>query len=256
LSSIFIFSALLKKLNDKKKNIKVTQLVMNMTTTNRVITIEGNIGSGKTTLLTHLKKQFNNNPNVVFLREPVDEWESIKDAEGTSMLQKFYADQEKYSFPFQMMAYISRLALLKEAMKKHPGAIIITERSLYTDKFVFAKMLHDMNKIEDVNYQIYTKWFDAFAQECPIHQCVYVKTDPDVCHERILKRSRTGEDSIPLDYLTSCDEYHKSMLLQISPMFERGAQDIVVLDGNVDIYSCPEEIDNWIDRISKLIQYA
>ena len=33
--------------------------------------------------------------------------------------------------------------------------IIITERSLYTDKHVFAKMLHDQGKIEDVCYQIY-----------------------------------------------------------------------------------------------------
>jgi deoxyadenosine/deoxycytidine kinase len=227
---------------------------MNMAANNRVITIEGNIGSGKTTLLTHLKKQFNDNPNVVFLREPVDEWESIKDAEGISMIQKFYADQEKYSFPFQMMAYISRLALLKEAMKKHPNSIIITERSLYTDKFVFAKMLHDMKKIEDVNYQIYTKWFDTFAEECPIHQCVYVNTNPEVCHERIMKRSRTGEDNIPLDYLTSCDEYHQAMLREILSMFKRGAQDIVVLDGNVDIYSSPEELDNWIQKITSLIQ--
>jgi deoxyadenosine/deoxycytidine kinase len=229
---------------------------MNMATSNRVITIEGNIGSGKTTLLTHLKEHFNDNPKVVFLREPVDEWESIKDAEGISMLQKFYADQEKYSFPFQMMAYISRLALLKEAMKNYPRAIIITERSLYTDKFVFAKMLHDMKKIEDVNYQIYTKWFDTFAQECPIHRCVYVKTDPEICHERIMKRSRTGEDSIPLDYLTSCDEYHKSMIFKILPMFERASEDVIVLDGNIDIYSNPSELTNWIDQISKLILEA
>jgi deoxyadenosine/deoxycytidine kinase len=246
----------MKKLNAKKKNIKEVHLVMNMETSNLVITIEGNIGSGKTTLLTHLKEEHKDNSNVVFLREPVDEWESIKDAEGISMLQKFYADQEKYSFPFQMMAYISRLALLKEAMKNYPGAIIITERSLYTDKFVFAKMLHDMKKIEDVNYQIYTKWFDTFAQECPIHRCVYVKTDPEICHERIIKRSRTGEDSIPLDYLTSCDEYHKSMIFKILPMFERSSEDVIVLDGNIDIYSNPTELTNWIERISKFIEQS
>lgn len=227
-------------------------LTKNMAT-NCIITIEGNIGSGKTTLLNHLKEQFKENPNVLFLREPVDEWESIKDAEGTSMLQKFYADQEKYSFPFQMMAYISRLALLKEAIKNHPGAIIITERSLYTDKFVFAKMLYDMKKIEDVSYQIYMKWFDTFAQECPIHRCVYVKTDPDVCYRRIIKRSRTGEEAIPLEYLKSCDEYHKSMIFQILPMFERKTEDVVVLDGNSNIYSNPKELDEWVERITKLI---
>ena len=39
--------------------------------------------------------------------------------------------------------------------------IIITERSLHTDRMVFAKMLYESGLIEDVNYQIYLKWFDG-----------------------------------------------------------------------------------------------
>ena len=84
----------------------------------KIISIEGNIGSGKSTLVSLLKDTFENtksNPyDVIFLQEPVDEWENIKDSAGNTMLEKFYQDQEKYSFPFQMMAYISRLALLKK----------------------------------------------------------------------------------------------------------------------------------------------
>ena len=134
---------------------------------NVIISIEGNIGSGKSTLLQYLKE--NISLNVVFLKEPVDEWEHIRDAEGTTMLQKFYENQEKYSFSFQMMAFISRLALLRETMRTNPGAIIITERSLYTDKLVFAKMLFESGKMEDVNYQIYLKWFDTFSVDCPVN---------------------------------------------------------------------------------------
>ena len=96
----------------------------------RIFSIEGNIGSGKSTLLENLKKELSNNKNIIFMKEPVDEWEEIKDASGNTMLQKFYEDQEKYSFPFQMMAYISRLNLLKTTVEKNPGAIIISERSL------------------------------------------------------------------------------------------------------------------------------
>ena len=72
----------------------------------QIITIEGNIGSGKSTLLAHLKEKYENNTNIIFLREPVDEWECIKDKEGVTMLEKFYSDQKTYSFSFQMMAYI------------------------------------------------------------------------------------------------------------------------------------------------------
>ncbi len=68
----------------------------------KIISIEGNIGSGKSTLLENLKKHYVTNENVIFLREPVDDWEKIKDKQGNTMLKKFYDDQEKYSFSFQI----------------------------------------------------------------------------------------------------------------------------------------------------------
>lgn len=64
----------------------------------KIVSIEGNIGSGKTTLLSNVKKALHGEENIIFLKEPVDDWESIKDKDGLTMLQKFYADQEKYSF--------------------------------------------------------------------------------------------------------------------------------------------------------------
>ena len=79
-----------------------------------VVSIEGNIGSGKSTLLHNLQEYYANVPEVIFLKEPVDEWEKIKDENGVTILEKFYKNQEKYSFPFQMLAYVSRLKLLKD----------------------------------------------------------------------------------------------------------------------------------------------
>ena len=51
----------------------------------RIVSIEGNIGSGKSTLLANLKKYFNKETNIVFLKEPVDEWSNIKDENGTTI---------------------------------------------------------------------------------------------------------------------------------------------------------------------------
>jgi len=82
-----------------------------------IVSIEGNIGSGKSTLLANLRTYYENNSDVIFLKEPVDEWEKIKDENGTTILEKFYGDQNKYSFPFQMMAYVSRLKVLRDALK-------------------------------------------------------------------------------------------------------------------------------------------
>jgi deoxyadenosine/deoxycytidine kinase len=221
----------------------------------QIVSIEGNIGSGKSTLLANLKIHFNKNTKILFLREPVDEWNKITDENGVTILEKFYANQEKYSFPFQMMAYISRLKLLKDTINDirlevskissecahyewgHNNClkfIIITERSLYTDKLVFAKMLYDCSKIEEVNYKIYLSWFDTFSKEFPVHKVIYVKTKPEICHERIHKRSREGEENIPLSYLKSCDEYHEDMLSR--DFCDNITTNQLILDGNVDIY--------------------
>jgi deoxyadenosine/deoxycytidine kinase len=202
-----------------------------------------------------LRQHYENNSNVVFLKEPVDEWEKIKDENGETILKKFYADQEKYSFPFQMMAYVSRLKVLRDTLKtiktdtEDKNIIIITERSLYTDKMVFAKMLYDSKKIEHVNYQIYLNWFDTFSDEFPVNKVVYVKTSPDKCYQRIVKRSRTGEENIPLEYLTSCSNYHDNMLDKEN--HECVCLDQLILDGNVDIYENKNQVNEWINEIDK-----
>uniref|UniRef100_A0A6C0F446 Deoxynucleoside kinase domain-containing protein n=1 Tax=viral metagenome TaxID=1070528 RepID=A0A6C0F446_9ZZZZ len=216
----------------------------------KIITIEGNIGSGKSTLLQNLREEYKDDPNVIFLKEPVDEWEKIVDDYDQTMLQKFYGDQERYSFPFQMMAYISRLSLLRNAIKTNPGATIITERSLYTDRFVFAKMLYEMGRMEDVCYQIYLRWFDDFAEECPISKVIYVKADPTTCFDRILNRSRTGEEGIPLNYLENCHEYHENMMK--TSEFARDHD--LVLDGNIDIFENSDYLKQWITEIKEFIR--
>ena len=221
-----------------------------------IISIEGNIGSGKSTLLANLREHFKDNVDIVFLKEPIDEWAKIKDKNGITILEKFYADQEKYSFPFQMMAYVSRIKELRNTVKEQKKNslkpfIIITERSLYTDKMVFAKMLYDTGKIEHVNYQIYLNWFDTFSDEYPVHKVVYVKTAPEKCHERIVKRSREGEDNIPLSYLKSCSFYHDNMLDK--NLTSCVCENQLVLNGNIDIYENKEKVNKWIGEITKFI---
>ena len=229
------------------------------------ISIEGNIGSGKSTLLANLREHFKYNNNVVFLKEPVDEWAKIKDKNGITILEKFYANQEKYSFSFQMMAYVSRIKVLRDTLKEkqemekekendkkqNKNYIIITERSLYTDKMVFAKMLYDNGKIEDVNYQIYLNWFDTFSGEFPVHKVIYVKASPEKCYERITKRSREGEENIPLEYLTACSLYHDNMLDKSINNCVCNEQ--LILDGNIDIYENKEQVNNWIQEIEQYI---
>ena len=59
-----------------------------------ILSIEGNIGSGKSTIIEYLKNNYNSN-DIIFLPEPVNEWENIKDINNNTILQKFYAEKKK-----------------------------------------------------------------------------------------------------------------------------------------------------------------
>lgn len=210
----------------------------------KIYSIEGNIGSGKSTLVNVLKEFFSGK-KIVFLDEPVDEWNTIKDESGETVLSKFYADQEKYAFSFQMMAYISRIARLRDAFRNNKDSIIITERSVLTDKNVFAKMLYDDKKIEEVNYQIYLKWFDEFTREIPEIGIIYVKASPEVCYERVVSRGRDGEE-IPLSYLANCHNYHENWL--------KDQTTVLTLDANESKTQDIDSYHTWISIIQKYIK--
>lgn len=217
-----------------------------------IYSIEGVIGSGKSTLVKMLKKYFEDDSTYYFLEEPVSIWETIKDSFGNTILSKFYADQKKYAFAFQMMAYISRIAILKKAIKDNPDKIIISERSVFSDRNVFAKMLYDIGHIEDVEMQIYQKWFDEFIEDIPITGLIYVKATPETSHSRVLKRAREGED-IPLSYLQTCYEYHEKWLItEKVPLLLINA-DQVKEETTTDYYEWISKIEEFIGRTTEEI---
>lgn len=182
-----------------------------------IVSIEGNIGSGKTTAKERLKEYIiqkkNGMESTIFVDEPTDEWQTIQDDKGVPILVNLYSDIKRFAFRFQMMAYISRLKKLRDALRNPNIKIIITERCLITDAHVFAKMLYDSKHIEEDEYQIYTRWFDEFAKEVEPSCIVYFKASTDVCMSRIKKRSRAGEQDMQYEYLDRCNRYHDDWLL-------------------------------------------
>jgi deoxyadenosine/deoxycytidine kinase len=174
-----------------------------------LVSIDGNIGSGKSTTWDMLKEAYKGRDDVHFVEEPVDSWHHIKDADGVPILTNFYKDKKAFAFRFQMMAYISRLALLRQTVRANAGRcrVIVTERSVDTDRNIFAKMLYDSGDIAHDEYTIYNMWFDEFVRDLPVAGLVYIRADPETCMQRIHKRGREGE-TIPLEYVQKCHDYH------------------------------------------------
>lgn len=230
--------------------------IFDLYTMPRIFSIEGNIGSGKSTFVRMLRDWYAlhrdepGTPTMVFVDEPVDVWQTITDRAGKTVLEHFYEDQDAYAFSFQMMAYISRLEMLKAAFDGAPeDAVVITERCNFTDKHVFAKMLHDDGKINDIEYAIYLKWFNHFLGDIPVSGHFYIRTDPEVAFERVKRRSREGEE-IPVGYLSRCSAYHDSWAAN-------HLRDKCVYFGGNDDKSGLADYEPWIhDMISTMAAQA
>ena len=219
--------------------------MMSVNTNPIIISIEGNIGSGKTTFINQLMnvEKMKTNNTICFLKEPVNLWESIKNSNNETMIECFYKEQEKYAFSFQIMAYVSRIALIKEAIN-NGYKYIFTERCIYTDKNVFLKMLFESNKLEKMNNDIYNMLFETFTQEYNIYH-IYIETTPEVALKRVIKRDRAGETNISLEYLTMCNNYHNNWLVN-------NKKNIITFDGNKDDWLKDSDFDTILYKLINL----
>ena len=174
-------------------------------TTPIVLSLEGNIGAGKSTLLEAIRVAM---PDVEVVLEPVGEWLSLKTADGKSLLELFYEDKQRWAYTFQNCAILTRLRLLKQVLQTTKKTVIITERSVLTDRYVFAEMLRASGDLNDLEWQLYLNWYETFATELPMSGIIYLTTDVATSGSRIIKRGRHGEENIPVAYLKALEVQH------------------------------------------------
>ena len=220
----------------------------------KIVSLEGNIGCGKTTMWNYLKHQYASTAEVSFLREPVDLWQtSIRNAEGTSLFQLYLNDPKKYGFPFQLMVRLTRINLLQKQIKEMPNAkVIVCERSLQADEYVFAKMLHDQGFIDDVSFQVYSMLCKSLTEIPSLSIIIYLRATPEVCLRRIARRGRPGEaEGISLEYLKDCHSYHEDWILNMNHEEEKevsifnkntsARSRVLILDVNDDASSISQD---------------
>ncbi len=164
--------------------------------------IEGNIGVGKSTIVRLL-----NDCGVETMQEPVDSWSA------SNILENFYEDPKRWAYTFQSIAFRSRVRGLDSL-----SADSVAERSIFTDRKVFAEVARESGNITEVEWDDYADWFDWVVSKTDQSSqgFVYLRADPDVCHQRIQGRARPGEEGISLEYLQKLHERHDAWLLNES----------------------------------------
>ena len=177
--------------------------------------VEGNIGTGKSTFLKMIEKCYPDDCQVIY--EPVDTWTSFKDKEGVNILGHFYKDPKRYAYTFQNIAFISKIEKLTEI--DYSKRFIFIERSIWSDKNVFAKNCHLSGLMNDIEYQVYHTWFNWIEKNAkiPVHfTFMYLKCSPDTSYKRVNIRRRAEESGLSLEYLTEIHDRHEEWLTPAS----------------------------------------
>lgn len=184
--------------------------------------IEGNISSAKSTNVRALKSL-----GYTVYEEPLDVWQTeYVDEDGKDILTLFYENMKVWSFQMEVIVMMTRYERIKQALDDHlvnpaPGNVIFIERSLLTDRFIFALNLYKKGIVDKLSWKIYKNWHAMFLKAIEhmfaSHsiQYIYIRTDPAVCFERKQRRARSSETNVMPDYFVDLHACHEEWLLNM-----------------------------------------
>jgi len=207
---------------------------MNVPKCNKVkLVIDGVVGVGKSTLMDILEKE----RGYLAFPEPVAD---------NPILDKFYHDRKRYSFPLQIYFLNKRFKYIKEACTR---GNVVMDRSIYTD-IIFAKMLMEAEEMTKEEYDIYYELLHNMLEHCtPPTLLIYLDITTENAIERIKKRGRDFEMDVETDYWERLNSHYNRFFSDYT------YTDFIKIDINgIDFENNPEHKKYVLDTIDKAIE--
>ena len=170
------------------KNIKIKEKIMD-----GIICVDGVVGVGKSTLGELIAKKY----DMMFFEEPVVD---------NPILDKFYYNKKRYSFPLQVFFLNKRFKVMKEAAKINK---CVMDRSIYGD-VIFSKMLMEDGDMTKEEFELYEELlYNMLEHIAKPKLMIYLETGVDSAIEKIKKRGRDYELIVPRQYWESLNHNYR-----------------------------------------------
>ena len=214
----------------------------------KFVAVAGNIGVGKTTLVEMLCSRLGWTPFF----EPVAE---------NPYLADFYQSMQIWAFHSQIFFLTHRLRAHHQ-LARHPASVI-QDRSVYEDAEIFAHNLFLQGHIRPRDYQTYRELYLTLIDLLPHPDLViYLRSSVPTLVNRIGRRGREYERTIPTDYLESLHVLYENWIAnfnlcpvlavpadQLDYVAHSGHLDLIVakmqekLTGKEEVVFDPEEVE-------------
>jgi len=184
-----------------------------------MIVIEGVVGVGKSSLMYILGEK-----GYTEFEEPVVD---------NPILDKFYHDRTRYSFPLQVFFLNKRFEHIKKATEVKNA---VMDRSIYGDA-IFARMLNLNGEMSDEEFAIYAELLENMLEHVQAPKLmVYLEVSVDEAMRRIHKRGRDYELIVEREYWERLNQEYEDYFGQytLSPLLRINVD-------NLDFENNPED---------------
>ena len=196
----------------------------------RHIAIAGNIGVGKSTLCEKLSNHYG--------------WDvQYEDAENNPYLEDFYHDMKRWSFNLQICFLNSRYGQI--AQIQAGDRVVIQDRTIYEDAFIFAPNLYEMGLMEERDFNNYFSLFKSMLTHInPPDLLIYLRASIPTLVSHIQSRGRDYEGNMSLDYLRNLNDRYENWIKN----YEDGNKLIIQVD-DLNVKDKPEDFAKVIELI-------
>ena len=87
-----------------------------------------------------------------------------------------------------------------------PAQLRLMERSVFSDRMVFVRAVHEAQWMSDLELSVYDSWFSPIVSALPTivpDGFIYLKSTPETCMRRLLQRSRAEESKVLSQHSTT-----------------------------------------------------
>lgn len=206
------------------------------------VSIEGNIGAGKSTLIEYFK----NMEGIETHPEPIAWWRNL---EGHNLLELLYSDIHEWLKVFQSYVQFTRLQTQTAPPKDSSVRVQMYERSIQNNRFCFMEQAYTNGYLHSADYEVLDAWYKWIRANVDISLdlIVYLRSTPEVVHERVKSRGRPEESGLSLEYLQQLHDSHEKWLMTDDERFN--TIPVLVLDADKTLSEIYEQYKKNEEKI-------
>jgi deoxyadenosine/deoxycytidine kinase len=158
-----------------------------------IFTVDANIAAGKSSVLKYLHTHY----RLPIDLEPVEKWEPF--------LKDIYHNN-KGAFAFQIRVWFDRCWI----QEKPNSGLMVMERSPYFQSNVFVHVNAERGVYTPNELSILKDMYATTFKTWSPFGYIYLRSSPAKCAERMARRARGSESTVPLDYLKRLHDLHEA----------------------------------------------